>query len=113
MEYYLPDEFVLIGYQHRTNSMQPEKNIFLGRGRTCVWPLFLRQEDRTARPNGPTERAQIKCCSIGVDITAVDGGGHILRTTRCCCTVACANGYRTDLAGEAQDSGWTQTRFFT
>ena len=56
-------------------------------------------------PNGPTERAQMKYCLMEIDITVV-GGGHILRTTRCCCHV------RTDLAGEAQDSGWTQTRFF-
>ena len=44
-------------------------------------------------PNGPTERAQIKHCLMEIDIT-VDGGGHILRTTRCCCAVACAKGYR-------------------
>ena len=47
MEYYLPDELVLIGYRHRTDSMQPEKNSVLGRGRICVGPLFLPQEDRT------------------------------------------------------------------
>ena len=44
-------------------------------------------------PNGPTERAQIKYCVMEIDIT-VDGSGHILRTTRCCCVVACAKGYR-------------------
>ena len=47
---YLPDELILIGCQHRTDSMQPEENSFLGR--TCVGPFFLLQEDRTARPNG-------------------------------------------------------------
>ena len=63
-------------------------------------------------PNGPTERAQIKYCVMEIDIT-VDGSGHILRTTRCCCAVAARKvSVRSDLAGEAQDSGWIQTRFF-
>ena len=47
----------------------------------------------------------------------VDGGGHVLRTN----TLLLCRGVRkrlsfvvcSDLAGEAQDSGWTQTRFFT
>ena len=43
MQYYLPDELVLIGCRHRTDSMQPEKNSFLGRG-TCVGPLFLQKD---------------------------------------------------------------------
>ena len=78
MEYHLLDEVVLIGCQHRTDSMQPEQDRFLGRGRKFVSPLFL-QEDRTARPNGPTERAQIKSCLVDIDITT-DGGGCVLRT---------------------------------
>ena len=36
MKHYLPDELVLIGCRHRTDSMQPEKSSFPGRGRTCV-----------------------------------------------------------------------------
>ena len=52
MDYYLPDELVLIGCRHRTDFMQPDKNSFLGRGRVCVGPLFLLQEDRTSRPTG-------------------------------------------------------------
>ena len=75
MEYYLPDELVLIGCRHRTDSMQPEKSSFLGRGRTCVGRLF----SSSGVPNGPTERAQIKPCLMEIDIT-VDGGGHVLRT---------------------------------
>ena len=51
-KYYLPDELILIGCRHRTDSMQPEKNSFLGRGRTCVWI------PSSGGPNGPTERAQ-------------------------------------------------------
>ena len=47
MEYYLPDELVLIGCRHRIDSKQPGKNCFLGRGRTSVPPLFRLQEDRT------------------------------------------------------------------
>ena len=36
VEYYLSDELVLIGCRHRTDSMQREKNSFLGRGRNAV-----------------------------------------------------------------------------
>ena len=89
MEYYLPDELELIGWRHRTNSMQPEKNSFLGRGRTCVWPLFLLQEDRTSRPTGHKYSTRIVWWRF-----IAEGGGHILRTTRCCCAVACAKRYR-------------------
>ena len=80
IEDYLPDELVLIGCQHRTDSMQPEKCSFLGRGRTCVLTPF----SPSGGPNGPTERAQIKYCLMEIYIT-VNGGGHISRTTRCCC----------------------------
>ena len=63
--------------------------------------------------NGPIERAQIKCCLMEIDIT-VDGRGHILRATRCCGALASLKVIvRSDLAAEAQDSAWTQTRFFT
>ena len=75
MGYYMSDKLVLIGCRYRTDSMQPEKNSLVGRGRTCVGPLLILQEDRTARPNGPTEQAQIKPCLMDVDI-AVHGGGH-------------------------------------
>ena len=48
-----------------------------------------------------------------IDIT-VDGRGHILRATRCCGALASLKVIvRSDLAAEAQDSEWTQTRFFT
>ena len=52
--------------------------------------LFRRIErpDRTARPNGPTERPQMKPCLMEIDIT-VEGGGHVLRTITlllCCGT---------------------------
>ena len=67
--------------------------------RRTEWP------DRTARPNGPTERAQTKNCLMEFDIT-VDGGGHILRTTRCCCAVACAKGYRSYLFGWRGPTFW-------
>ena len=33
-------------------------------------------------PNGPTERAPKKSCLMEMDITAVEGGGHSLRTNR-------------------------------
>ena len=87
MEDYLPDEFVLIGCRHRTDSMQPETISFLRRGRTCT-PF-----SSSGGPNGLTERAQIKYCLMDIDLK-VDGCGHILCTTRCCCAVACAKGYR-------------------
>ena len=32
-------------------------------------------------------------CMMEIDVT-VDGGGHILFTTRCCCAMACKKGYR-------------------
>ena len=66
-------------------------------------------------PNGPTERAPIKYCLMEVDITA-DGGGHVLRTN----TLLLSRGMaypevivRCDLAGEAEDSGWTSNKIFT
>ena len=64
--------------------------------------------------NGPTERAQIKSYLMEMDIT-VDGGGHLLRThTLLLCRGMCQKVVvRADLAGEAQDSGCTQTRVFT
>ena len=34
----------------------PRKTVSYYRKRTCVGPIFFLQEDRTARPNGPTER---------------------------------------------------------
>ena len=36
------------------------------------------------RSNGPTERAQMKSCSLEMDI-AEDGGGHLLRTNKLLC----------------------------
>ena len=89
MEYSWPDELVLIGCRHGADSMQPEKNVFLGRGRTCVGPHFL----PSGGPNGPTERAQITSCLMEIDIT-VYGGGHVLRTNTLLLCLACAKGYR-------------------
>ena len=64
-------------------------------------------------PNGRTEQAQIKSCLMEMGIT-FDGGGNLLRTQHAVvsCHVQKVIG-RTDLAGGAQDSGWTQTRFWT
>ena len=62
--------------------------------RLCLTPF-----SSSGGPNGPTERAQTKYCLIEIDIT-VDGGGHVLLMTRCCCDV------RSDLAGEARVSEW-------
>ena len=95
MQYYLPDELVLIGCRHRTDSMQPEKNSFLGRG-TCVGPLFL-QKDLT-----------------GANKVLFDGDWHLCRWrwTRFAHQHAVAVPWhaqkvvvRSDLAGEAQDCG--------
>ena len=58
--------------------------------RTC---FGLTPFSSSGGPDGPTERAQVKYCLMEIDIT-VGGGGHILRTTRCCCAVACAKDYR-------------------
>ena len=77
MEYYLPHALVLLGCRHRTDAMQPEKNSFRGRGRTCVSTPF----SSLGGPNGPTECAQIKFCLMEMDIT-VDGGGHLLRSNK-------------------------------
>ena len=59
----------------------------------------------SAGPNGPTEWAQIKSCFMEMDITAVDGGGHLLRTN----TLLCRGSWhvqkiivRTDLAASAK-----------
>ena len=84
---YLPDELVLIACRHRTDSMQPVKNSVLGR--TCVWDpyFFLR---RTERPDRMGTNEVL--FNGDFDIT-VSGGGHILRTTHCCCAVACAKRY--------------------
>ena len=64
-------------------------------------------------PNGPTERAQIKHCLMEIDIT-LDGGGPILRTTRCLAVPWHAQKVivRRDLAGEARGSGWTTNTIF-
>ena len=53
----LPDELVLIGCGEQIDSAQPEKNSYLGRGRTSFgqldsWTPFIVQEGRTARTNG-------------------------------------------------------------
>ena len=39
-------------------------------------------------------------------VITVDGGGRILRTTRCCCAVTCADGYR------SLCFGWRGPRFW-
>ena len=79
--------------------MQPEKNSFLARGGTCVLPFFFVR--RTERP----DRTDTNKALMEIDIT-VDGGGHILRTTRCCCAVACAKRYR------SYRFGWRGPRFW-
>ena len=66
---------------------------FSRKGKKCVGPLFLLEEDRTARPNGPTERAQMNYYFMEIDIT-VDEVDTFCAQTRCCCAVACAKGYR-------------------
>ena len=79
--HFWPDELVLIDYRHRTDSMQPEKNIFLyNKRKNMCWAPF----SSVGRPNGRTERAQIKSGLMAMDIT-VDGGGHVLRTNTLLC----------------------------
>ena len=69
---YLPDELVRSGCRHQTDSLQPEKNSFLGRGKhICVGPRFSSL--------CPTERAHLTSYLMEMDITVV-GGGHMLRT---------------------------------
>ena len=109
MQYYLPDELVLIGCRHRTASMQPEKNSFqpIGRRRTCLvqlgplhdfiypnmsWtPFFFTDFRRTERP----DRTGTSKVLFDGDLTSlqieVDTFGA---PTRCCRDVACAKGYR-------------------
>ena len=110
MEYYLPDELVLIGCRHLADSMQPEKNSFLGRARTFVWPLFLFFFRRTERPKW-----------TGTNIVLFGGDGRHCRWRwthtflhKHAVVVWCHAQkviVRAGFAGEAQDSGWTQTRF--
>ena len=59
MECYLPDEVVLIGCRHRTDSMQPERNSFSWKRKNMILtfdPFFIfrrtERPDQTARPNG-------------------------------------------------------------
>ena len=77
----------------------------IGRGMTCVGTRF----SCSGGPDGPTERAQIKHCLMEMDITTVDGSGRLLRTNTLLllCRGMCKRLSFADLAGEAQDSGWT------
>ena len=96
----MPDELVLIGCRHPTDSIPPEKLCSRKRG-TCVGPLFLLQEDRTARPTNKV---------------LLDGVGHHCRwrPTLVAHEHAVVVSWHvqkviilTDLAGEAQESRWT------
>ena len=60
MEHFLLHELVLIGCGKRVDSVQPEKNSIPGIQEEFFF-LFGRTErpDRTARPNGPTEREHV------------------------------------------------------
>ena len=77
-------------------------------------PFFsFGRTDRSERTGtyGPNERAQIWPRWMEVD-TTVDGGGHQMRTNiLLVCHVQMVN-VRIGLAGEAQDSTWTQSPCF-
>ena len=90
MEYYLPDELVLIGYRKQINSMQPQKknDIWKRRSKSLIYFWFRRTE--RPGPNG--------------HIVWFDADGHH-RTWRwtliadqhaaaVCCVVACAKDCR-------------------
>ena len=110
MEQYSPHELVLIGFGKRLGSVQPEKNsVSWKREEQVLYHLFF--FGRTERPD-----------RTGIISTSFDVDGHYLRWTRTpiCAqprggVVACPKKYtvRTDSAGEAQDSAWTQPRFCT
>ena len=49
---------ILIGCRHRTDSMQPEENSFLGKRKNTCLTTF----SSLGEPDGPTERAQSLVC---------------------------------------------------
>ena len=108
MGYYLPDQFVLIGCRHRTDSMQPEKNSVVGIGRISVWAHFLIQEDVTGRPNRNKWGIlwRLTCQYLEVDTFCAQDAVAVLWHAQKVIV-------RSDLAVEAQDYGWTETRIFT
>ena len=94
MEYCLPDELVLIGWRHRTDSMQPEKTVFQEEEEHVLEPFFFFR--RTERPDRMGTNKVPGTRLIEMDIT-VDEGGHLMRTNTllpCRGVVACAKGYR-------------------
>ena len=99
-EYYLPHELVLIGCGKRIASVKPKQNNVSRKGEEeALHPFFVIR--RTER----SDRTGTKSISFDVDGDATgDGRGHQYNA-------ACAKyTVRTDSAGEAQDSAWTQPR---
>ena len=81
------------------------EKLFSRKRKNICWAPF----SSSGGPNGH----KIKSCLMEIDIT-VDGAGHVLRTN----TLLLYRGMRKRLSfvviwqANAQDSGWTQTRFF-
>lgn len=102
---YSADALILIGYGNRIDSIQPELNGMLGRGRACVDPFFY----CLGGPNGHTEREQ--------NVVSFDVDGDYGRrgwTPNAGQYAGCVrhvqkNTVRIDLAGEAQDLELTQS----
>ena len=113
MGYYLPHQLVLIGCGKRIDSVQPEKNSIILLRIYLVYIYILEEEEEVLHPffwlggpNGPTERP---------DRTGQNEqlAPHLMYVDTSSAGACAKYTVRTDSGGEAQDSAWTQTRFFT
>ena len=86
----------------------PEKNSVVGIGRISVWAHFLIQEDVTGRPNRNKWGIlwRLTCQYMEVDTFCAQDAVAVLWHAQKVIV-------RSDLAVEAQDYGWTETRIFT
>ena len=103
MEYYLPDELIVIGCRHRTGSLKPERKRFCRETKNMCWTPF----SCSGGPNGPTERAQNKVLFDGV-------GHHCCRRrwTLNCAPARCVVSWHVRSVYRAYGFGWRGPRFW-